>query len=128
MWRHEAERGRDEGSKDRPVVVLILIADGKEVVVAPITTQQPGEDAPAIEIPPRVRSHLGLDAKRCWITIAALNHFVWPGPDLRPIPNRSPPTVVYGLLPERLFSSVKALAMAEISKRGPRIVVRRTDV
>ena len=45
LWRHEAERGQDEGLKDRPVVIVITrqrIADKWRVVVAPITQASPG--------------------------------------------------------------------------------------
>ena len=128
LWRHEATKGREEGAKDRPVVVIVLLSDGEEVVVAPITTKQPevGDDA-AIEVPSRVRMHLGLDAKRCWISVATLNRFVWPGPDLRAIPGRTPASAVYGFIPQRLLDAAKSLAMAELSKRIPGLVVRRSD-
>jgi hypothetical protein len=127
LWRHEAERGSEEGTKDRPVVVIVLLADGEEAVVAPITTQPPDLNAPAIEVPPRVRAHLGLNADRCWISVATLNRFVWPGPDLRAIPNRNPKTSVYGFIPQRLLDAVRAMAIAELAKRVPGLVVRRSD-
>jgi hypothetical protein len=122
LWRHEAEQGREEGAKDRPVVVLVLLAQGDEVVVAPVTTQEP--DAPALEIPARVRALLGL-RRRCWISLATLNRFVWPGPDLRAVPGKSPKTAIYGLIPQRLLDAAKALAMTELAKRVPGLVVRR---
>lgn len=53
LWKHEAERGQKEGARDRPVVVLVLMGDGEEVVVAPITTLAPEQGAPAIEVPAR---------------------------------------------------------------------------
>ncbi|MCK6450297.1 MAG: hypothetical protein L6R19_05490 [Alphaproteobacteria bacterium] len=127
LWRHEADQGREEAAKDRPVVVLVLLAEGEEVIVAPITTVAPGRNAPAIEVPSRVRAHLGLDAERCWITVATLNHFVWPGPDLRAIPGRTPATSVYGFIPQRLLQATRAIAMAELSKRVPGLVVRRSQ-
>ena len=77
--------------------------------------------------PPRPRAGIVLrcsflcryEADRCWISVATLNRFVWPGPDLRANPDRSPATVVHGLIPERLFDPVKTIAMTELSKRVP---------
>lgn len=126
LWRHEADLGREEGAKDRPVVVLVLLADGEEVVVAPITTLPPDQGAPAVEIPAQVRAHLGLNAERCWISAATLNRFVWPGPDLRAVPGKHPATSVYGYIPQILLDAVKAVALAELSKRVPGLVVRRS--
>lgn len=127
LWRQEAGRGREEGAKDRPVVVVVLLADGEEAVVAPVTTQPPDSGAPAVEIPARVRAHLGLNADRCWISAATLNRFVWPGPDLRAVPGKVPTTSVYGVIPQILLDALKRIAMAELSKRVPGLVVRRSD-
>lgn len=127
LWKHEAERGQDEGAKDRPVIVLVLLADGEEVIVAPITTRPPEQGAPAIELPARVRKHLGLNAAQSWISIATLNRFVWPGPDLRPVPGSNPANALYGFIPQKLLDAVKQSAMAELAKRAPGLVVRRTQ-
>ena len=127
LWKQEAERGHDEGAKDRPVVVLVLLADGEEVVVAPITTRPPEQSAPATKVPARVRQHLGLDAEQSWISIATLNRFVWPGPDLRPVPGSNPADALYGFIPQKLLDAAKQSAMAELAKRVPGLVVRRTE-
>jgi hypothetical protein len=127
LWRRESEQGRQEGAKDRPVVVIVLLAEGDEVVVAPITTKAAHAGEPAIELPSRVRSHLGLDSERSWISVTTLNRFVWPGPDLRPIPGRSPKTAVYGYVPQILLDALRRLAMTELARRTPGLVVRRTD-
>jgi len=127
LWKQEAERGQSEGVKDRPVVVLVLLAEGEEVVVAPITTVPPEPGAPAVELPQRVREHLGLDAHRSWISIATLNRFVWPGPDLRPVPGSNPANALYGFIPQKLLDAAKQSAMAELAKRVPGLVVRRTE-
>jgi hypothetical protein len=34
------------------------------------------------------KRRLGLDAEQSWIMITEANGFVWPGPDLRPVPGR----------------------------------------
>jgi hypothetical protein len=127
LWRHEAGQGREEGAKDRPVVVIVLLAEGEEAVVAPITTKAPDPGAPAVEIPLRVLLHLGLDAERCWISLTSLNRFVWPGPDLRAVPGKNPASAVYGFIPQRLLDTAKAVLTAELSKRVPGLVVRRSD-
>jgi hypothetical protein len=127
LWKHEAERGRNEGAKDRPVVVVVLLADGEEVVVAPITTKPPEPGATAIETPARVRAHLGLDAAQSWISIATLNRFVWPGPDLRAVPGSAPSTALYGFMPQKLLDAVKSATMTELAKRAPGLVVRRRE-
>lgn len=126
LWRRQAARGQEEGSKDRPVVVIVLLAEGEEVVVAPITTRAPAKADPAVEIPAPVRKHLGLK-ERCWINLSTLNRFVWPGPDLRPVPGRRPATAVYGFIPQVLLDAAKQLVMAALVKRTPGLVVRRKD-
>lgn len=107
LWRHEAVRGRDEGSKDRPCVVVLAVTDderhGKTVWVSPITHRQPDEPATAVEIPLRTKNRLGLDLHRSWIVVSEVNRFAWPGPDLRPV---EPGRWAYGLLPAGLFRSV----------------------
>jgi len=127
LWKHEAERGQSEGAKDRPVVVVVLLADGEEVVVAPITTKPPEAGALAIEVPPRVRAHLRLDATQSWISIATLNRFVWPGPDMRAVPGRDPSTALYGFIPQKLLEAVKMKTLTELSKRVPGLVVKRGE-
>ena len=55
LWRSEAERGREEGGKDRPCAVVLATKRGPEgkttVVVAPITHSPPQDPKAAIEIP-----------------------------------------------------------------------------
>ncbi len=79
------------------------------------------------KMPARVRRHLGLDAARCWISLATLNRFVWPGPDLRAIPGRAPSSAAYGFIPQRLLDITKSLVMTELSKRIPGLIVRRSE-
>jgi hypothetical protein len=56
----------------------------------------------AVEIPLRVKEHLGLDSERSWVILNEVNVFRWPGFDLRPIKNGDG-RVDYGLLPPKLF-------------------------
>ena len=54
LWRHETLQGRDEASKDRPVVVAFAVAIGGRpgYIVVPITTKAPSPGH-GIEIPGR---------------------------------------------------------------------------
>jgi hypothetical protein len=110
LWKREFEAGRDEGSKDRPcaLVMTVVDADGdKQVLVLPITHTPPADPADAIEIPTATKNRLGLDSERSWIVITETNEFIWPGPDLRPVPGRDVSTAAYGPLPPRFFAYVR---------------------
>ena len=125
LWRHEAARGREEGSKDRPCVVVLTVrarSDDLIVTVAPITHRPPRAASRAVELPVATRRRLGLDAARPWIVTDDLNRFVWPGPDLRPIPGR-PASFAYGLIPAALYEQVR-LAVLDHAREGR---VRRID-
>jgi hypothetical protein len=107
LWQNEAQAGHLEGRKRRPCAVLVVVTTTEsrnpEVVVAPITHRQPEFDDGAVELPPRVRLHLGLDGERSWVVLTQFNHFTWPGFDLRSIsPDR--PEYVYGMLPPAFFN------------------------
>lgn len=106
LWRREADRGLEEGRKDRPCVVVLavrLTSSGLTVLVAPIT-HTPSSDEDAVEIPPATKRRLGLDDDRSWVVTTEVNAFVWPGPDLRPIDEQR--GVTYGVLPAKLTARV----------------------
>ena len=111
LWHREYETGAEEGRKNRPCVIVVateIQADGTVTVeVAPITHSEPENQALALEIPPPIKRHLGLDDARSWIVLNETNEFVWPGFDLRPIPGRSG-RFDYGYLPPRLFEALTA--------------------
>ena len=91
LWKREADQGRDEGEKDRPVALILSRGpEESECIVVPITHSPPYDPVTAIEIPEAERARLGLDSDRCWIVVSEYNVFTWPGPDLRPIPGREP--------------------------------------
>ena len=73
--------------------------------MAPITHSPPHDPRVAIEIPTRVKRHLGLDSERSWVILDELNVFRWPGYDLRPIPDKDG-RYDYGLLPPKFFESI----------------------
>ena len=61
--------------------------------------------------------------KPSWVVVNEMNVFVWPGPDLRPVPKTDPPDCVYGILPASFFNDLKAAVAAnfghvKLVKRG----------
>jgi hypothetical protein len=76
------------------------------VTVAPITHSKPKHASAVIEIPPKVKQLLGLDSQPSWIMLDEFNEFVWPGFDLRPIPD-NPMQYSYGMLPPNLFLRIR---------------------
>lgn len=110
LWHREHQTGQEEGRKDRPAVIVLAVerpADGVTLVtVLPITHSAPTSAATAVEIPAAVKRHLGFDDARSWIVVAEGNEFVWPGHDLRKVPNTG--RYEHGFLPPRFFSQVQA--------------------
>ena len=106
LWKSDADRGHDEGTKNRPCAIILMTKDNEGdtlVTVVPITHSQPKNADDGIEIPQQTKKRLGLDEARSWIMISELNRFVWPGPDLRPISRDEPERFAYGVLPPKLF-------------------------
>jgi hypothetical protein len=77
----------------------------KQVAVVPITHSLPQDLNVAVQIPLRVKQHLGLDSERSWVILDEVNVFTWPGFDLRPI-GRGEGRIDYGLLPPKLFDQL----------------------
>lgn len=124
LWSDEAERGQEEGDKRRPSVVVLATKTEKgqtSVTVAPITHSQPREGTNAIEVPPKVKEHLGLDSKPSWIICDELNEFVWPGVDLYPIPEGRPGQFDYGIIPPALYEQVRKLIL-ELDAKAKKVV------
>jgi hypothetical protein len=88
--------------------MAIMDQDGDwDVLVLPITHSPPLDPADAVEIPTQTKNRLGLDADRSWIMLTEANEFLWPGPDLRPVPGGDASTIAYGPLPPRFFAQVR---------------------
>jgi hypothetical protein len=108
LWHHELQAGQEEGSKDRPSVIVLAVESetdgGTMVTVLPITHSAPADPASAVEIPAPVKRHLGLDNDRSWIVVSEGNEFLWPGYDLRKRPDSD--RYDYGFLPPRFFNRV----------------------
>lgn len=127
LWEREAQQGREEGVKDRPcAVVLVVLREGRNPIVRvlPITHAPPSDPKDGLEIPLPTKQRLGLDAERSWVVITEANDFIWPGPDLRPAVPADLSTVAYGMLPpgfmtvlrERLLARWRAKKVAVIAR------------
>ncbi len=77
-----------------------------------------------MEIPRAACRGLGLDNDRHWLRFDELNRFVWPGYDLRPIPERGGDHA-YGLLPQDLFERARQGILAR--QRSGRVDVSPRD-
>jgi hypothetical protein len=130
LWRQEYARGQEEGVKDRPCAVVLVVSDDQDnklVTVLPVTHSPPPDPALAVEIPYATKQRLRLDADRSWVVLSEANRFVWPGPDLRmKAPDAGPESVAYGLLPRALFKEISGKFANAIEARLSR-VVRRTQ-
>jgi mRNA-degrading endonuclease toxin of MazEF toxin-antitoxin module len=73
LWRREQQQGHEEGRKVRPAVIILAVraepSGAPRVTVAPITHSPPSDPDLAVELPGRVKTHLGLDDQRSWIVI-----------------------------------------------------------
>lgn len=127
LWREQADRGQDEGEKDRPCAIVMTVQDdqgGTVVIVLPVTHTPPAVPDLAVEIPAATKARLGLDDQPSWIIVNEANRFIWPGPDLRPRVPGDTSSVAYGLLPAGLFTQVRDKLAKAIELRLARPVKR----
>ena len=50
---------------------------------------------------------MGLDNTPSWILVTETNNFLWPGPDLRPIPGTQSGRFAYGMLSPNFFAHLR---------------------
>lgn len=127
LWREQADRGQDEGEKDRPCAIVVTAQDDQGdtvVIVLPVTHTPPVVPDLAVEIPATTKARLGLDDQPSWIIVNEANRFIWPGPDLRPRVPGDTSSVAYGLLPAGLFTQVRDKLAKAIELRLARPVKR----
>lgn len=127
LWQDENAQGREEGAKNRPCAIVLarrIAADVTIVSVLPITHTPPKDPEAALELPPGLKAHLGLDEMRSWIVVSELNDFVWPGPDLRPVPGRKPPRFDYGVIPPSFFRKIQEKLFERLARKQTEIVHR----
>jgi mRNA-degrading endonuclease toxin of MazEF toxin-antitoxin module len=128
LWSHEREEGFEEGAKERPCVIVTAIVrkeDGSsEILVAPITHSPPRDGTVAIEIPHRVKRHLGLDDERSYVITNESNSVQWDDPGIVPaLPGKQ---WEYGRLPKSLYEQVRT-SMVELNARRKLRTVKRKD-
>ena len=127
LWADENARGREEGRKDRPALVLALSikeADGNiEVLVLAVTHTPPTNAADAVAFPQDIKRHLGLD-EHCPGSSRRKQCLHLAGPDIRPVPGRTPPTVIYGRVPDGLLRQVARSYFANRKKQRSRLLPR----
>jgi hypothetical protein len=131
LWREEHIAGREEGSKDRPCAIVLVVRrdDTPEplVTVLPITHTPPRTAHEGIEIPAETKRRLGLDDARSWIVLTEANQFRWPGPDLRRTGKAGLDDIAYGYLPSTLYERIR-LGFLDAVRRSPqRRAVFRTE-
>ena len=127
LWKRKAEAGREEGVKDRLCAIVLATVDEEgrpRVIVLPITRTAPQPPEDGIELPQPTKARLGLDAERSWIIVSEGNDFIWPGPDLRPLPWQGSESVTFGFLPPRFFHLVRDRFIARARARRAGIVPR----
>lgn len=125
LWAYQKAAGREAGDKDRPVALIVAKrAEDGACVVLPITHREPEGDAFGYELPENTRRRLGLDSERSWVILNEINHFVWPGPNLRPVPGAEPETVVYGQLSKRTLEDILTRFQTLLRARRVRSVPR----
>jgi hypothetical protein len=110
LWHAEYRQDREEASKDRPCAVILtaIDEDGETVVtVLPVTHTPPHRADEAVELPGITKQRLGLDHARSWVIVSEMNRFIWPGPDLRPVPPVEAGRFDYGLLPPGLYRTIR---------------------
>lgn len=95
-------------------------------MVVPVTTRQPRGGDTAIEMPARVRQHLGLGGERCWIVVDEYNLFTWPGPDIRPVGRGAEISPRYGAIPGKLFDLLRE-QMQQVARAGRLKGTKRTE-
>ncbi len=125
LWENEYQQGRTEGQKDRPCAIVIAAPEQngtvERVIVAPITHAKPLEGVQAIEIPQKVKRHLGLDEERSWIVIDNLNRVRWDDPGIVPV-SRS--KWEYGALPQALVTQVQDQVRNQAKERKVKLLDR----
>ena len=128
LWESEARLGREEGAKDRPcAIILVILREGEHPIVRvlPVTHTPPADPADALEIPQPTKQRLGLDSERSWVMLSEANDFIWPGPDLRPAVNGDPASVAYGMLPPGFMAVLRERPAQR--RREKLAVTRRTE-
>ena len=111
--------GLDNARYPRPCAIILShrrATDGLTIVmVAPITHSAPAPDELALEIPSRVKQHLGLDDAPSWVVTDEVNEFAWPGFDLAP---NQEGEIAYGIPPPKLYNKIRDMVLESARSGG----------
>ncbi len=117
LFAAETDAGRDEGVKERPVV--ILAADDHGYIVVPVTTKGEIDPASSIAIPADVGRAMGLPhPENSFVVVSEANSFDWMGHDVR---DRANGSNLYGIVPPGFFNKI----LREFLDRNVKPVSRR---
>lgn len=113
LWLSRSEI--NDAAKTYPVAVVAareIVGPVTLAYVLGISHSLPKPNDRALEVPRKLKRHLGLDEEPSWIYTNQVNVFAWAGPDLRPavrlttLPSAKD-TCVIGPLPSDWFDEVK---------------------
>ncbi len=128
LWADEHAAGREEGRKDRPALVLALAvhieARQTHVLVLAVTHAPPRNMSDAVPFPDAEKRRLALDDIPAWIVTSEGNSFVWPGPDVRPIPGQPAGNRTYGRVSSALLRRVARAYLDNRRRQRARLVAR----
>ena len=128
LWADEHSAGREDGRKDRRALVLALAVRAEsvatQVLVLAITHEPPRDPADAVPFPAAEKQRLGLDDIPAWIVTTEGNAFLWPGPDIRPIPAQPPGTLTYGQVSHSVLQQVARSYLGNRQKQRSRLIAR----
>ena len=132
VWASQSAH-REDGAKSYPAAIVATrddIGPTPLTYVLGISHKPPTASERAIEIPSKLKRHLGLDEEPSWIYTDQINVFAWPGPDIRPaewltdLPSARGNCVI-GKLPADWFNQVMR-HLAESYRLKAVRVIRRT--
>ena len=76
LWSREASKGQVEGTKRRPCAIILRspLPSSDRIFLIPVTTKEPDEKIPALEIPELEARRMGLnEPMRRWIILNEIN-------------------------------------------------------
>lgn len=112
LWRSQSQY-REDGFKVYPAAIVFSRDQGDNEILTyalGMSHSPPSDAQRAVEVPIKLKRHLGLDDSPSWIYTDQLNVFVWAGADLRPAswlsdrPNLD--SCVIGVLPKGWFQDL----------------------
>lgn len=119
LWSREHTAGQADGEKRRPCAIVLTDRNQNNqtiVTVIPISHSPPRNPARAVEIPEKIKTHLGLDRRRQWIVLDELNEFQWPGRYVYPI-HGSWNVFEHGFLPPAFFEQIRKSLLVLADKK-----------